>query len=67
MATPYDSEFFEVIEPNELDKVLNVPLVCSLSVWVLEVREPLVFIWNIRKSLELISSERAFLKFGEKI
>ncbi len=35
--------------------------------WVLEISEPFMLIWNIRKSLELISGERAFLKFWEKI
>ena len=67
MATPHDSKFFEVIESHEVNEVFDVTLIGSLCMWVLEISEPFMLIWNIRKSLELISGERAFLKFWEKI
>ena len=47
MATLHDPKLFEVIESNELNKVLNIPLIGSFCVRVLEVGEPLVFIWNV--------------------
>ena len=47
MATFDDSKFFKVVKSNELNEVLNVTLVSSLGVWILEVGEPFMFVWNI--------------------
>ena len=67
MATSDYSKFFEAIESYELNKVLNIPLIGSFCVRVLEVGEPFMLVGYIGKSLELISSERASLNFREKI
>lgn len=67
MASTDYTKLFETIESHELNEVLNVSLISSFGVRVLQICEPFMFIWNIRKSLELISSECAFLKLGKKI